>query len=249
MPRTTFLTLTQQVVRHLREEISTGRWSGMMPGKKALAAELEISQKTVDTALQELERMGVLVSQGAGRNRRIEPQEDDGKATSLRLGLLLWDETDRAWPFMLDLQHRLGVTGHSIIDPKKSLMGLKMSVLRIARLVAVLCQNHRAANRTRPPPDCDAEPPTAPAAGSLSAGESLFGHLGGMRDSKFRVSSAGLGGDACGVSGVLEGALPSHAAHCHHFGRGAALHRHLPFSREPGPPCPRTGVTGLHGGR
>ena len=35
-----FLTISQQVTQHLREEIQRGRWTESVPGKPYLAAEL-----------------------------------------------------------------------------------------------------------------------------------------------------------------------------------------------------------------
>jgi DNA-binding LacI/PurR family transcriptional regulator len=135
MSKSSFLTITQQVAQHLRAEIFRGRWSGTMPGKPFLVAELEINHKTVDAALRLLEDEGLLVSQGAGRKRQIVLPADGGALPRLRIGMMLWNESDRGWSYMVDLQHRLTKAGHTLVAPRKTLIGLKMDAARVARLV------------------------------------------------------------------------------------------------------------------
>ena len=48
MSTPSFLTLADQVTEHLRSEILRGRWSGALPGKHQLAAELGVNNKTVE---------------------------------------------------------------------------------------------------------------------------------------------------------------------------------------------------------
>lgn len=61
-----FLSITEQVAVHLRGELLRGRWSGVMPGKHHLAEELGVNNKTVESALRQLEAEGLLVAQGGG---------------------------------------------------------------------------------------------------------------------------------------------------------------------------------------
>tara|TARA_B110000483_G_scaffold85469_1_gene105737 strand:+ start:194 stop:400 length:207 start_codon:yes stop_codon:yes gene_type:complete len=62
-----FSSLPDQVAESIKQEIKKGKWSGTMPGRDALAKELEVSPKTVETALRQLQKEGLLVSQGPGR--------------------------------------------------------------------------------------------------------------------------------------------------------------------------------------
>ncbi|MEI6536021.1 MAG: substrate-binding domain-containing protein, partial [Verrucomicrobiaceae bacterium] len=135
MRKVKFLTLAQLVAQSLREQIMQGRWNGTIPGKPVLAAEMGICQQTVQSALLQLEREGLLVSQGAGRNRRIVLPAKRGTVRGLRVGLLLWDATDRSLKYILELQHRLVDAGHIVVTPPKTLMELKMDVTRVARMV------------------------------------------------------------------------------------------------------------------
>jgi len=130
-----FLTITQQVVQLLREEIYQGTLSGTMPGRNQVAARLGINCKTVEEAMRLLEKEGLLVSQGAGRNRRIVPPTGGIKPAGLRVGLLLWGTSDRSWSFVMELQHQLAMAGHQVIPTRKTLTELKMDVGRVARMV------------------------------------------------------------------------------------------------------------------
>jgi DNA-binding transcriptional MocR family regulator len=121
MPAVKFLTITQQVAKHLREEISRGALSGTMPGRTQLAADMGVNHKTVDAALHLLKDAGLIVSQGAGRSHKIIPPADAPAAPSLRIGLILWAPSDRLWGAMLDLQHRLSNAGHRIVKPECAL--------------------------------------------------------------------------------------------------------------------------------
>ncbi|MCE9610520.1 MAG: GntR family transcriptional regulator [Chthoniobacter sp.] len=60
-----------QVVAHLRTELRHERWAKTMPGVLRLEKELGVNRKTVEAALRQLEREGLLAGQGAGRRRLI----------------------------------------------------------------------------------------------------------------------------------------------------------------------------------
>ena len=81
MPGKRFLSISEQVAMHLREELLRGRWVGLMPGKHELAQELGLNNKTVEAALVLLEREGLLVGQGPRRRRRID---SSGSASARR---------------------------------------------------------------------------------------------------------------------------------------------------------------------
>lgn len=128
------MTIAEQVAGHLRGELLRGRWSGLLPGGRQLSLELEVNIKTVEVALRQLEREGVLAGQGAGRRRRIVVAEAK-TAHPLRVGILLYHCNDRRLALVVELQHMLVKAGHATVFPAKSLVELEMDVKRVERLV------------------------------------------------------------------------------------------------------------------
>ncbi len=61
------LTASEQVAAHLREALGRGFWNAQVPGVNGLARDLGVANETVETALRQLEREGLLVGQGPGR--------------------------------------------------------------------------------------------------------------------------------------------------------------------------------------
>jgi hypothetical protein len=123
-----------QVAAHLRAAVARGEYSGMMPGVNRLGVELGVNPKTVESALQQLEREGLLVGQGAGRKRLIVPPGGKGPRP-MRVAILLGEPSDRHLEYIVELQHALAAAGHAAIFPAKSLMELGMNVGRVGRLV------------------------------------------------------------------------------------------------------------------
>jgi len=66
-----FLSKGAQLANYLRAELGAGRWRECMPGRMELAALLGVNARTVEEALRQLEREGVLIAQGAGKRRKI----------------------------------------------------------------------------------------------------------------------------------------------------------------------------------
>ena len=126
---------SEQVAIHLRGELLQGRWSGTMPGVPTLAAELGVDHKAVESALKRLEEEGLLVAQGKGRPRRIEPPAGGLEAPALRVALLAFDGPSRGTDYMIELRHQLEEAGHLPFSPRESLADLGMEVERVARLV------------------------------------------------------------------------------------------------------------------
>ena len=60
MPILRVLSAAEQVAEHLRAGILGGAWVGEMPGVGALARELGVNHKTVESALQILEMDGII---------------------------------------------------------------------------------------------------------------------------------------------------------------------------------------------
>lgn len=113
MPKSRFPKITEQVAAHLRAELCRGRWSDEMPGRHEVAAELGVSPQTAQAALAQLEREGLLISQGSGRPRRIvrEMVAASGRPL-LRVAILVAEAADRQTDYMVDLKHELIRAGH-----------------------------------------------------------------------------------------------------------------------------------------
>ncbi len=60
-----FPTISQQVTTHLRNEIMRGTWVETMPGRTSLIEALGVSGRTIEIALRQLEKEGLLSRQGA----------------------------------------------------------------------------------------------------------------------------------------------------------------------------------------
>lgn len=127
-------TVVAQVAAHLREELSRGRWTGKMPGRDHLAAELGVSPRSVQGALEMLEKEGLLEKQGVGRQRRIL-QEANSPPAGLRVMILLYEKASAKLDYLVDLRHQLEEAGHSALFADKTLQDLSMNRERMARFV------------------------------------------------------------------------------------------------------------------
>ena len=76
-------TITEQIVTHVQEAVATGRLRAgdRLPAIRQLADSLEIAPGTVARAIQELERLGVVVTDGA-RGTRIAERPSPKSATA-----------------------------------------------------------------------------------------------------------------------------------------------------------------------
>lgn len=135
MPIPRFMTITEQVAEHLRNELLGGQWSDGMPGQKRLSKQLGVSGQTVELALQALEKEGLLVGQGNGRRRRIELPQSAIRNRALRVKILLYERTDRKADYLVELFHRLQEAGHDAGFAIKTMRDLGMNLKRIARFV------------------------------------------------------------------------------------------------------------------
>lgn len=132
MNHAAFSTIADQVAEHLRAEILRGRWSHFMPGKHQLAAELGINNKTVEAALRQLEKTGLLIPQGVGRKRRINRRRLT-KSRALRVGLFLnQGAEDEKSELHIEIAHALHDAGHTVLTAPKSLTELHFDPGRVA---------------------------------------------------------------------------------------------------------------------
>ena len=67
-----------------------------MPGGHPLAAQLEVNRKTVEAALRQLEREGLLVGMGPGRNRRIVRPSGKASPRQLKVAILDYEPVEEA---------------------------------------------------------------------------------------------------------------------------------------------------------
>ena len=134
MPISVFKTIAEQVATHLRREVLRGVWSGEMPGVNRLAPELGIDDKTVEVALRQLEKEGLLVGQGRGRRRKIVLPENHAPV-ALRVAMMNMDAPARGVAYMVELSHQLEMAGHIPCFADKTLEDLSMDPKRVARFV------------------------------------------------------------------------------------------------------------------
>jgi DNA-binding LacI/PurR family transcriptional regulator len=125
---------------HLRGELERGRWQWRMPGVIRLARELGAARKTVEGALVDLEKEGLLEAQGHGRGRVIAAVKSGkaGPQTGLRVGIFLTDKADMRLDYLLDLRHALAEAGHRVLIAPGQLFVLEMSVERVARVALAM---------------------------------------------------------------------------------------------------------------
>lgn len=124
----------EQVSAHLRAELAAGRLRGVMPGVLRLEAELGVNRKTIDAALVQLEREGLLTAQGAGK-RRLIVDCPVSSARSLRVAMLLSEPAESRLEYIVELHHELLAAGHITLYAPAAMTDLGMNVRRIARMV------------------------------------------------------------------------------------------------------------------
>ncbi len=128
------ISLVEQVAEHLRREILHGTLTRTAPGVHRLAAEMGVHHTTAEAALKQLEQEGLLVSQGAGKRRKIQSTEELAPP-SLRIAILPYEDIDCTVHFILEMQHKLQNAGHSVGFADKTLRDLGMDAKRVAKFV------------------------------------------------------------------------------------------------------------------
>jgi hypothetical protein len=133
MPERGFLSIAEQVALHLREQIGRGRWTETLPGRATLAREFQVSGQTVEAALQQLEKEGILIPQGPGRRRTISLSAIASTTPSLRVAILVGEPADQRRDYIVEIKHELAVAGHSSFFAPWFMPELGMNVSSIAR--------------------------------------------------------------------------------------------------------------------
>ncbi len=129
----TSLSLVDQVVAHLRRSISIGELSGTMPGIRKLADTLGVCSKTVEAAVEQLQREGFLKPQGHRRRSQIVLPEDFVRP-AFRVTLLLYEREDLQLSYVAEIQQCLKEKGYVVNLAEHSLVELGMKVERVARM-------------------------------------------------------------------------------------------------------------------
>ena len=135
MPIHSFANITDQVVDLLREGMLAGRWQGTLPGRDQLANELGVSHTTMEAAMRRLAKENLLVSQGAGKRRRIVLPKGDIKPRHFRVHILTYESMDRYYPLMMALLDQLNKNGLTAKFAAKNLLDLGMDAKRVSRFV------------------------------------------------------------------------------------------------------------------
>lgn len=130
-----FTTLTEHIAALIRQGMAEGRWRDTVPGRDRLAEELGCSHWTVEEALRRLTEHGELVSQGAGRRRKIVSAGPETRARALRVAILLYEPSDRKTDYLVELVHRLREAGHDAFFCEKSTHEPGMDLRRVCRMV------------------------------------------------------------------------------------------------------------------
>jgi DNA-binding LacI/PurR family transcriptional regulator len=135
MSKIRILSAAEQVAGHLRQEIVRGIRSGEMAGAIALAAELGVNHKTVESALALLERDGLLVPRGARRARGIVPGAVGTERRGLKVATILYEPKENRTDYMMEIRHELAEAGHFPFYVNKTCVDIGTDVARLARLV------------------------------------------------------------------------------------------------------------------
>ena len=158
------LSAVEQVVEHLRKELYRGAWHGTMPGGDRLAKELAIGRNTVEVALQQLEKEGLLVGQGVRRRRLIKLPANrvvhapknltDLGGNTQRLARMIKETEAEAWVVIAGSEEVLQCFVQRQV-PAFALFGLQ-SQLRIAGIApdqrpAIVAATRRLINPLSPP--------------------------------------------------------------------------------------------------
>lgn len=126
-------TIAEQVASHLRENLQQGRWSGLMPGRDRLARELGVHGSTLERALGQLEKEGLLESCGAGKRRRIVAENIAPRGK--RVAMFLYEPDDILDSSIVEIQKQLHEAGHRLSFTAKTLSELKHDPKRVMAMM------------------------------------------------------------------------------------------------------------------
>ena len=133
------LSAVEQVASYLENLILKGHIKGEISGVARLSKELGANTKTVASALQVLEREGILINQGPRRKRLVDTRKisllSEESPKQISFGILAYEPSDRSTVFFMELMHTLADYGYSVRYAKKTLTELKMDLESVQELV------------------------------------------------------------------------------------------------------------------
>ncbi len=132
----------EQLADYFREGIRTGRWEGKMPGVMRLASELGVARDSVEGALRELEKEGLLRALGPGLGRAIDLvgraidlNDGSDRLRGVRVGILAYEPSDKVATDTVELLNDLDEAGHVAVLSDRTMKDFGHQVGRIARVV------------------------------------------------------------------------------------------------------------------
>ncbi len=135
MNHVTIRSVSEQIADYIKLEIQSGRWAEFFPGRNELAKQFDQAVMSVEMALQQLEKEGWLISQGAGRPRKVFNLAESNGAHSLRIAILIYEReaySDGIYPRLL---HLLREDGHDAFFVNTTQMELGGSIRKLSRIV------------------------------------------------------------------------------------------------------------------
>lgn len=135
MSKMPILSVSDQIVAHLRDEILSGKWRGLMPGRNELARLFDVGISSMEDALRQLEKEGLLAAQGAGRQRRIVENAQGTRKRQIRIAILSYEKSSLTGGIFSEVAHALREVGHDAFFNSTSLVDMDMNVKRVAKLV------------------------------------------------------------------------------------------------------------------
>lgn len=126
--------VSEQAAVVLREDLIKRRWTTYLPGRDMLAKELGVHGSTIERALEQLENEGLLQSQGVGK-RRLITVPDHLKQRGMHVVIVLYEREDTLNNYILDLQYRLYVAGHTFSFAPKTLRELGFDPKKIETMI------------------------------------------------------------------------------------------------------------------
>ncbi len=128
-----FTTYVDQVAATLRDGLRDGRWTVTMPGGDRLAREMGVNSRTVTRALAQLEKEGLIQSQGSGRPRKIV--RSVSTPSILHVRLILYERSNASIGYILELRRALERAGHQFSFASQTLNELKHDQKRVAKMM------------------------------------------------------------------------------------------------------------------
>lgn len=135
MPKKRLASMTEQVTDMLRQGMIEGRWHDVLPGRDRLAVELGCSHWTVEQALRQLAKEGLLLSEGPGKPRRIQLGDKQQTGRVLRIRILLYEAIDRKVDYLMEMLTRIQDLGHDAAFANRTLQDMGMNAQKVAKFV------------------------------------------------------------------------------------------------------------------